>query len=83
MTAPEPIGDGSVTTYSLLPVVGRCGCPRERKGSDKLPLRVVGPAAELVRNGCQLDPESPVLTYWCRWCKGVVTLTAKDLHLVA
>jgi hypothetical protein len=28
-----------------------------------------------------LEAEVPLLTYWCRHCKRVVTLTARDLFL--
>jgi hypothetical protein len=29
----------------------------------------------------KLPPELPVMTYWCRYCKTVVILTARDLYL--
>jgi hypothetical protein len=64
---------------TLLPVVGRCKCPNR---SEILPLRVVEGPAQLLRE-CGLLPDTVVATWRCGICKGVVELTARDLHIAA
>ena len=62
-----------------VPLEARCACPSVRR----LPVRLASDGlAELRR--ClrgKLPPELPVMTYWCRYCKTVVILTARDLYL--
>lgn len=70
-----------LTPSELLHVTGRCRCPD--KTSDTLRIRIVAKAARVIQQVCGLDPDLPVLTYWCPRCKAVLTLTARDLHLVA
>jgi len=65
----------------LLHVHGRCRCPDKK--ADTLRIRTVARAARVVQQVCRLDPDLPVLTYWCARCQTVLTLTARDLHLVA
>lgn len=62
-----------------VPLDVRCACPATRR----IPVRLVSDGlAELRRQVLgSLGPDVPLLTYWCRHCKRVVTLTARDLFL--
>lgn len=63
----------------------RRGMKGAQVGSNKLPLRTIGPAVATIRMalaGVFIDPGMPVMTWQCR-CGDLLVLTARDLHLVA
>ena len=62
-----------------VPLDVRCACSITRRA----PVRLASDGlAELRRHLRGHLPENlPVLTYWCRHCKQVTTLTASDLYL--
>jgi hypothetical protein len=62
-----------------VPIRVRCGC----RASRTLPVWLVSDTLVFLRrslNGA-LAPEMPVMTYRCRHCKEIVTLTASDVYL--
>jgi hypothetical protein len=69
-------------THSLLPVVGRCNCPRSSPKVFR--LRVLADAAEKLKERLRdLPADLPLETVQCQDCDGIVVLTLRDLHLVA
>lgn len=56
-----------------------CGCATTRR----IPIRMASDGLAVLRshlNG-KLPRELPVMTYWCRHCKQLATLTVGDLYL--
>lgn len=61
----------------------RCQCWRAPR---KAPIDVYVAALPMFRAAFQsstMQPDSPVLVWRCRECRGLVTITARDLHLAA
>lgn len=57
----------------------RCGCATARR----VPIRLASDGLSLLRQHVrgQLPGDLPIMTYKCRHCKQVATLTAADLYL--
>lgn len=69
---PRPVGP-------TVPLDVHCACPTPRR----VPVRIASDALAELRRAVlgRLDGDQPVMTYWCRHCKQVVALTARDLFL--